>query len=302
MKHNELAISVIIPVFNEELAIFDCINALRAQTFPIFEIIVIDNNSTDKTTQIISSFKGVKLLHESRQGQTFAQQCGFKAANGNILARIDADTLVPTDWAQSLANVFNNDPDIDAVTGYGRSRSGITIPLVSRLWSKGYFAYSRALFGSDMLWGSNMAMRKKAWNIAKPLTYTGTVRVHEDQDISLALHASGYKIVVMPELMVSVDFKGMMYFPKYWLYNKMQISTLKIHLQTRHKQRSNLTAEYTIQTRLLLFMLTAPIVVGWGLFALVNTGLSTVGVFVKKLILVTDFSRRKLASIKWGLF
>lgn len=93
MKKNS-KISVIIPAFNEENFLPKCLESLKKQDFKDFEIIVVDNNSKDKTSEISKKF-GVKILKEKNQGAAFAREAGFLKARGKIIATTDANTILP---------------------------------------------------------------------------------------------------------------------------------------------------------------------------------------------------------------
>lgn len=110
-----MKISVIIPAYNEEANIADTIRAALAQDREDFEVIVVNNASTDKTVEIASQFP-VKLVHETRKGLLWAREAGRKAATGEIIANIDADCLPDPDWlSRGHANFANG--EIVAVTG-----------------------------------------------------------------------------------------------------------------------------------------------------------------------------------------
>jgi glycosyltransferase involved in cell wall biosynthesis len=228
MKQKLPRISVIIPVYNEEDHIYNCLQAISEQIVKPFETIVVDNNSDDQTAAIARNFKSVKVIKEPAQGRAMAQIAGFDFAKGDILARIDADTIVPSNWTEEILKAFVNDPKLSAVTGYGETRTGINIKLVSDIWSWAYFTHTKAFFGSEILWGSNMAMTRQIWAKVKSLCCLDS-NLHEDQDISLAIASVGGKIKVSPKLRVSVDFGGISYFGKYWRYNKMKHYTREVN-------------------------------------------------------------------------
>lgn len=87
---NNILVSVIIPFYNEEEVIIDCLNSLKNQTYKRLEIIVIDDGSTDKTVQIVQTFK-VKLLKQNHNGPGSARNLGAKIAKGEILVFVDSD-------------------------------------------------------------------------------------------------------------------------------------------------------------------------------------------------------------------
>ena len=93
-----LTFSVVVPVFDEEDTIGDCLTRLAAQFDQITEIVVVDNNSTDGGRAVIDAWCSadprVRVIDEARQGLVYARNAGLDAATGDLIARIDADTVV----------------------------------------------------------------------------------------------------------------------------------------------------------------------------------------------------------------
>lgn len=185
--NTRLRISLVIPAYNEEANLADCLEAALAQTAPFYEIIVVDNASTDATAQVAARYADVRVVRETRRGIAYARNAGFNAARGDIIARIDADTQLPTEWAAHIAQ-FYDDPThtMTAWTGGGEF---IDIPL-ARLVNTTYrllaFQSNRLLIGHPTIWGSNMAFPAAMWQ--KVGRHTCVQRgIHEDLD--LAIHA-----------------------------------------------------------------------------------------------------------------
>lgn len=105
-------ISIIIPAYNEEQYIEPCLQSLVLQkTKYSFEVIVIDNNSTDMTRKIALSFKNklnIRIITEKQQGRGVARWRGFEEATGKFLFSSDADTVFPTDWIEGFMKYFKN--------------------------------------------------------------------------------------------------------------------------------------------------------------------------------------------------
>lgn len=100
---NALRVSVIIPALNEEEMIGRCLDNLEQSEFPrnLFEVIVVDNGSVDRTMEIAQSYSsrlGVKVLQKAGVNISALRNLGAAAAKGEILAFLDADCLVPRDW------------------------------------------------------------------------------------------------------------------------------------------------------------------------------------------------------------
>lgn len=94
-------VSVIIPVYNEEADVKECLKSLQSQSYKSIEIIVIDDGSTDSTKQIINKFP-VKLLEQNHQGPGVARNKGAKAVKGDILVFVDADMTFDKDFIKDL--------------------------------------------------------------------------------------------------------------------------------------------------------------------------------------------------------
>jgi glycosyltransferase involved in cell wall biosynthesis len=94
-------VSVIVPVHNAERALPRLIASLRAQRFrrERFEMILVDNRSTDRSREVMSGFSNVTALSQTaRQGPAATRNEGIRAARGDVLAFIDADCWAHPDW------------------------------------------------------------------------------------------------------------------------------------------------------------------------------------------------------------
>lgn len=117
MEEN-LKISLIIPAYNEEKYIGSCLeHALKNSDGKFFEIIVIDNASTDRTGEIAKSFHNIRVVREENKGLTKARQRGFVESSGNILANIDADTRLPRGWVDQIIKEFKKDKNLVCLSG-----------------------------------------------------------------------------------------------------------------------------------------------------------------------------------------
>lgn len=110
--------SIVVPAYNEEKYLPLCLQSLVSQNFPKtrYEIIVVDNGSTDNTAKIAKKYK-VRLIKEPRKGVAFARQSGFLAARGKIICSTDADCFVPKNWLKKIAATFKKHPKLIAIGG-----------------------------------------------------------------------------------------------------------------------------------------------------------------------------------------
>lgn len=86
-------VSIIIPVYNGEQYLAEAIDSVLAQTYRSIEIIVVDDGSTDKSTNIAKSFKEVRYYHQTNQGVSVARNVGLASARGEFIAFLDADDI-----------------------------------------------------------------------------------------------------------------------------------------------------------------------------------------------------------------
>lgn len=101
----EPVISIVVPTFNRASTLGETIDALLAQRRDRFriEVVVVDNGSSDETPDVLAEYEGrIVALHEGQPGESFARNCGIRAARGDWIALIDDDETAATDWLQEL--------------------------------------------------------------------------------------------------------------------------------------------------------------------------------------------------------
>jgi protoporphyrinogen oxidase/GT2 family glycosyltransferase len=112
-----LSLSVVVPTYNSGRALSVCLDALQASKFKDFEILVVDDCSSDTTEEVVRS-RGVTYLRTHRQlGPAGARNLGAREAQGQVLVFIDADVEVAPDTLLFIANDFENDPALAAAFG-----------------------------------------------------------------------------------------------------------------------------------------------------------------------------------------
>lgn len=115
-----MKISVIVPVYNGEKTLGDCLQSLESCRDAEFEIIVVDDCSTDNTPQIVQKFPRVKLVSlKANLGAGGARAAGLEHATGEIIAFTDADCIVPEDWLESIRRLLT--PAIGGIGGIYRA-------------------------------------------------------------------------------------------------------------------------------------------------------------------------------------
>jgi glycosyltransferase involved in cell wall biosynthesis len=105
-----MRISVVVPFYNSQRYIEHCIQALLEQTYPsqLYEVIMVDNNSTDHSSAIVRKYPGIKLLSEAKQGAYAARNRGVAASKGEVIAFTDPDCVPSRDWLKQIDATFRH--------------------------------------------------------------------------------------------------------------------------------------------------------------------------------------------------
>jgi len=163
--HGDKKISVLVPAHNEEKNIFNCLNSLCAQNLAPFEIIVINDNSSDSTQKIVKNFQAhhkiVKLVNRKEcKGYTYAIMTGLEHAKGNVIAILDADSTAPDNWTKNIIKAFA-DKNVGCVGGlYIPSNTSKWMPFLEKL----YILYSHDKNKIRGLAGTNLAFDRRKSN------------------------------------------------------------------------------------------------------------------------------------------
>lgn len=227
-KH--LTLSVIIPAYNEERHLAACLDSLAAQTVQPFEVIVVDNNSTDNTTKIARSYPFVRVVKEKKQGIVYARDAGFNAAHGDIIGRIDSDSILPPNWVEFIDRFYAKPANRGAALTGGGMFYNTPMPRVSR-WVLDLLAFrvNRVVLGHHFLFGSNMALPRSVWQKVRPSV---CVRddIHEDIDIAIHLHELDVPIVYKSSFLVGIKLRRVFQnHKKLWSYLMLWPQTYRVH-------------------------------------------------------------------------
>lgn len=127
-KRDKIKISLIIPAYNEEDSIVECLEkAIEYSDGKFHEIIVINNASTDKTKELALSIPNIKVVDEPSKGLTKARQKGLEVATGDYLAYIDADTRIHEHWMKTAEHFFYKHPKAVSLSGPYRYYDGSVV-------------------------------------------------------------------------------------------------------------------------------------------------------------------------------
>lgn len=203
MINSNIKISVIIPVFNGEKTIEECLLSVASQDYSNYEMIIVDNNSTDRTKELIFKlaikFPNILYVFESRQGRGAARNAGVNVASGEIIAMTDVDCVVLSDWLTQLTELIIDKKEL-AVSGFESDATG-------NYWSKmrqvDDWRFIQTKINNNYtthLDTKNFAIRA---DILKRLKFNSDLVACEDWDFFIRFKLEGGKVYFLPNLLVA---------------------------------------------------------------------------------------------------
>ena len=198
-------VSVVIPAYNEGDYLLSCLESIKNQDYAReYEVIVVDNASTDNTAEIARDW-GAKVVYEGKRSPACARQKGTEVATGKIIAFIDADTQAPAHWLSTIVWRFLCEPEMVAISGpYAYCDAGKFSKLSSYIGN--FFSIItdqlfRKVFGKGgAIWGCNFAVRRSA--LLEVGGFDTSIKFYgEEYELSLRLKEAG-KGCIMPRLFV----------------------------------------------------------------------------------------------------
>ena len=232
--HKNQQVSIVIPVYNEEDSLDACLRAIQRQKVKPYEVIVVDNNSDDNTIAIARRYPFVKLLQENRQGVVYARNTGFDAASGDIIGRIDADTLLARDWIANVQQLFS-DSSVAAASGVMRYHDMAFAPIVNRLDLIIRRWLAKRLDNEVAMQGANMAVRASMWRDVRNEVCEQS-GMHEDFDIGIHIIRKDGQLCFDESMIATIGFRqGASALNDFAHYVLLSPRTYKLHGLTSQK-------------------------------------------------------------------
>ena len=127
-------ISVIVPIYNVEQYLHECIDSIISQTYNNLEIILVDDGSPDRCPQICDEYKQkdnrICVIHKNNGGQSDARNKGLEVATGKFISFIDGDDVITKDFVETLYEplLLKNEISISvcAIKPFQRNKSDIS--------------------------------------------------------------------------------------------------------------------------------------------------------------------------------
>ncbi|MEC4888428.1 MAG: glycosyltransferase family A protein [Nitrospira sp.] len=189
------AISVIVPVYNGGWCLAQCLEGIRQSSYQYYELIVVDNGSTDDSVAIAQAYGAVVAHCPGPSGPGAARNVGVHLAKGRILLFVDADVVVHDDVLDRVADRFGADPDLAAVFGSYDDRPAAQNFLSQYKNLLHHFVHQQAKSQATTFWAGCGAIRKdvfvKAGGFDQEKYPTPSI---EDIELGGRLHRQGYRI------------------------------------------------------------------------------------------------------------
>lgn len=191
-------ISFVIPAYNEEAVVAQCLLSIgkELEATPCeAEVVVVNNASIDGTREAVSAFAWARTIDEEKKGLVHARKAGFHATTGELIANIDADTMLPPGWLARVLHEFQADANLVALSGPYIYHD---LPLHTRVLVKifYFFGWLTHLFNHHvlgvgaMLQGGNFVIKREAWE--KVGGFDTTISFYgEDTDVARRISKVG---------------------------------------------------------------------------------------------------------------
>lgn len=196
------SISVIIPTYNAEKTIGQCLHALKQQNYPSasYEVILVDDGSKDATGEIARTYD-IKYLRQENSGPATARNKGAIVAKGEIILFTDSDCVPEPDWIREMAAPFN-DKSVMAVKGAYRNRQKSIVARFAQLEFEERFEMLKKAASIDMVDTYSAGFRKDAFLQLGGFDTSFPVANNEDTELSYRMSKLGFKMVFNPNAIV----------------------------------------------------------------------------------------------------
>lgn len=198
----QIQLSVIIPVFNGAKAIQACLDSIFACKETFYEVIVIDDGSTDNTAELVQKYPCKLIRLEKNQGRSYARNRGIEASFSDYLVFTDSDCIVCDNWPniilKSFLDLLKHDPSLAAMEGRILPISGF----INKCDAYAGYGYNQNLkpgYHEHFCTANLIADKKK---ILEAGSFNNDIRDIEDQDLGFRLLEKGYTLYYQPDYSV----------------------------------------------------------------------------------------------------
>lgn len=196
-------ISIVMPVYNSERLLGECLAAVNASTFRDYEVIVVDDSSTDRSREIAAAHGARVVPSGGRLGPGRARNKGVEHVRGDIVFFIDSDVVVRPDTLGRLVAAFDRDPGVAGLMAVQSPtmRFRNLCSVYKNLWM--YYTYVRRA-GQDvpLFYTTAAAIRRDAFIASGGFDVNYVDPNIEDTDYGQKLASQGFRVQILPDLEV----------------------------------------------------------------------------------------------------
>lgn len=304
--------SVIVPVYNGAATITQCLDALARQSMSAecYEIIVVDDGSTDKTSEVVADWRqrhphlGCQLVTQANAGPASARNQGAQAAQAPLLLFTDADCRPCAIWVETFVNCFAADPTVSAAMGSYTSDQRAPAARFAQLEFEERYVGMLAHATIDLVATYSAAFRRDVFLKEQGFDSSFPKANNEDVEFSYRLSQHGHRMVFVPAAQVSHP-----HVPTWWGYAKVKFGRgfWRTVVYKRYPAKA-LKDSYTPQILKLQILLAPLCLLGflWALSQRTFTGLVLSVPFLLTTLPMVRFALQRAPSVAlwvpWGLW
>lgn len=196
-----LLVSVVVPAHNAESTIEACLASLCQQTLSRndYEVLVVDDGSTDRTACLAERFPGVRVLRQAQAGPAGARNAGAKAVKGRYLVLVDADCEVVRDFLRAITAPMEANAEVVGVQGRYRSRQRSLVARFVQIEMEERYALMGRCEDIDHIGTYAAAFRRQVFLHHGGFDTAFPEASNEDMEFSYRVVAAGRKLRLAPE-------------------------------------------------------------------------------------------------------
>ncbi len=208
LKENVLRtidVSVIIPVFNSCETIIDCVNSILYQnTKYVYQIVIIDDCSTDKTLEVVNlNFSRIKniiiIQNNENKGPAYCRNIGIENATGKIVLFTDSDCVVDINWIDNMVLPFEENNQVAGVQGRYLTKQTKILPIFIQTEIEQRYRKMKKHQAIDFVGTYSAGYRLDVLKTVGCFDISYKDASGEDVDLSYRISSAGYKMVFNPE-------------------------------------------------------------------------------------------------------
>ncbi len=246
--------SIIVPVFNAEKTIASCLTSLQNQNFSgKFEIIVVDDGSTDNSLNVVKNFKKIKILKQKNSGPAVARNFGAQKASGKIIVFVDSDCVASEYWLKEMLKPFQN-PNVAGVQGAYKTKQKEFMARFIQIEIESRYERLKRIKSTDWIGSYSAAYRKKIFLKEHGFSSDFKQASGEDPELSYKLNKKGHQLVFNSDAIVFHQHPVSFF---HYLKKKFTHAYWRILLYKKHSDKM-VRDSYTPQTlKIQLFAILA---------------------------------------------